>query len=90
MLYKEAFVVDVNDLEKEFDPSLRSFVLSTFLSDGMMNDSFTHLDRYQLEEMSGEDYCYDDEVESKAILKRTLELVEEGKLPEEFYLLMWW
>lgn len=33
MLYKEAFVVDVNDLEEEFNPSLRPFVLNTFMYD---------------------------------------------------------
>ena len=90
MLYKEAFVVDARDLEEEFDPSLRPFVLNTFSYDWQGNDSYVLLDKYTIEEWCGEGYCYDNEVESKAILKRTLELIEEGKLPEEFYLLMWW
>lgn len=90
MLYKEAFVVDINDLEEEFDPSLRSFVLHTFMYDWQGNDSYVHLNKDDLIERSGEDYCYDNEVESKAILKRTLELIEEGELPVDFYLLMWW
>lgn len=90
MLYKEAFVVDVHNLKEEFDPSLRPFVLDTFRYDWQGNDSYVHLDKDDLIERSGEDYCYDNSVESRAILKRTLELVEEGKLPEEFYLLIWW
>lgn len=90
MLYKEAFVVDINDLKEEFDPSLRPFVLHTFMGDWQGNDSYVYLDKYQLEEISGEDYYYDNDIESKAILKRTLELIEEGELPEGFYLLMWW
>lgn len=90
MLYKEAFVVDINDLKKEFDPSLRPFVFQTFMYDWQGNDSYVQLDKDVLEEISGEDYCYDNDVESKAILKKTLELIEEGKLPEEFYLLIWW
>ncbi len=90
MLYKEAFVVDVHNLEEEFDPSLRRFVLDTFSYDWQGNDSYVLLDKYTIEEWCGEDYCYENEVESRAILKRTLELIEEGKLPEEFYLLIWW
>lgn len=90
MLYKEAFVVDVHDLKEEFDPSLRCFVLDTFSYDWQGNDSYVRLDKYSLEEMCDEDYYYDNSVESRAILKRTLELIEEGKLPEEFYLLIWW
>ena len=46
MLYKEAYVVYSDELSKELGPSLGQYVLSTFLSDGMMNDSLTHLDRY--------------------------------------------
>ena len=90
MLYKEAFVVDVHNLKEEFDPSLRPFVLNTFSYDWQGNDSYVLLDKYTIEEWCGEDYCYENEVESRAILKRTLELIEEGKLPEEFYLLIWW
>ena len=90
MLYKEAFVVDINDLKEEFDPSLRRFVLNTFCSDWQGNESYAHLDKYTIEEWCGEDYCYENEVKSRLILKRTLDLIEEGKLPEEFYLLMWW
>lgn len=90
MLYKEAFVVDINDLEEEFDPSLRCFVFETFSYDWQGNDSYVLLDKYTIEERCREGYYFENEAESKAILKRTLELIEEGKLPEEFYLLIWW
>lgn len=90
MLYKEAFVVDINDLKEEFDPSLRHSVFDTFSHDWQGNESYALLDKYTIEEWCGEGYCFENDVESKAILKRTLKLIEEGKLPEEFYLLIWW
>lgn len=90
MIGEKAYFVKSWELEQELKLEANNNFLDVFMYDNMGNDCYRFLDRDELEEIMSEDYIYADDIEAKSIISKMIKMIDEGKLPSEFYLLMSW
>lgn len=90
---KQKYVVDITDLDEEYDnllSEISSYCWDSFGQNTYCNINMGWLERFYTYDDDGNEIPDEETINEYPTLYKFLKLMETGDLPEEFILLIWW